>query len=151
MGEVIKIHLTENMFPNKEHSLRFLDLHKPVKDTQQQPPRGVLRKRCSENMQLIYRKSPMPKCDFNIVATATLLKSHFGMGVSCKFAACFQNIVFSKNTPWWLLLDTLRNSSTLFHGHHIEKPEYVYSWTPPIVMGFLTHEWKIQHIVWLVG
>ena len=31
---------------------------------QKQPSRGVLRKRCPENMQQIYRK-PMPKCDFN--------------------------------------------------------------------------------------
>ena len=45
---------------------------------QKQPPRGILRKRCSENMQQIYRRTPMPKCDFNKVAT--LLKSHFGMG-----------------------------------------------------------------------
>ena len=30
-----------------------------------------------ENMQQIYRIAPMPKCDFK----ATLLKSHFGMGV----------------------------------------------------------------------
>ena len=29
---------------------------------QKQPSRGVLRKRCSENMQQIYR-TPMPKCD----------------------------------------------------------------------------------------
>ena len=47
---------------------------------QKQPPRGVPRKRCSENMQEIYRRTPMPKCDFNKVA-ATLLKSHFGMDV----------------------------------------------------------------------
>ena len=33
--------------------------------------RGVLRKRCSENMQQIYWRIPK----------ATLLKSHFGMGV----------------------------------------------------------------------
>ena len=33
-----------------------------------QPLRSVLRKRCSENMQEIYRKTPMPKCDFNKVA-----------------------------------------------------------------------------------
>ena len=33
-----------------------------------QPPRGVLRKRYSENMQQIYRRTPMPKCDFNKVA-----------------------------------------------------------------------------------
>ena len=34
---------------------------------QKQPPRGVPRKRCSENMQQIYRRTPMPKCDFNKV------------------------------------------------------------------------------------
>ena len=34
-----------------------------------QPPRGVPRKRCSENMQQIYRRTPMPKCDFNKVAS----------------------------------------------------------------------------------
>ena len=30
---------------------------------QKQPPRVVLRRRCSENMQQIYRRTPMPKCD----------------------------------------------------------------------------------------
>ena len=34
---------------------------------QKQPSRGVLSKRCSENMQQIYRRTPMPKCDFNKV------------------------------------------------------------------------------------
>ena len=34
---------------------------------QKQPLRGVLKKRCSENMQQIYRRTPMPKCDFNKV------------------------------------------------------------------------------------
>ena len=28
-------------------------------------PEGVLIKRCSENMQRIYRRTPMPKCNFN--------------------------------------------------------------------------------------
>ena len=37
-------------------------------ELQNQPPRGVLKKRCSENMQQIYRRTPMPKCDFNKVA-----------------------------------------------------------------------------------
>ena len=32
-------------------------------DGQKQPPRGVPRKWCSENMQQIYRSTPMPKCD----------------------------------------------------------------------------------------
>ena len=37
--------------------------------------RDVLRKRCSENMQQIYSRTPMSKCE------ATLLKSHFVMSV----------------------------------------------------------------------
>ena len=41
---------------------------------QKQPPRGVIRKRCSENMQQIYRKTPMPKCDFNKVWFRATLK-----------------------------------------------------------------------------
>ena len=38
------------------------------KNFRKQPPRGVLSKRCSENMQEIYRRTSMPKCDFNNVA-----------------------------------------------------------------------------------
>ena len=34
---------------------------------QKQPFRGVLMKKCSENIQEINRRSPMPKCDFNKV------------------------------------------------------------------------------------
>ena len=35
---------------------------------QKQSSRGVLKKRCSENIQQIYRRTPMSKCDFNKVA-----------------------------------------------------------------------------------
>ena len=35
---------------------------------QKQPLRGILEKMCSENVQQIYRRKPMPKCDFNKVA-----------------------------------------------------------------------------------
>ena len=35
---------------------------------QMQPPRAVLKKRYSKNMQKIYRRTPMPKCDFSKVA-----------------------------------------------------------------------------------
>ena len=82
---------------------------------QKQPSRAVLRKRYLENMQQICRTIPMPKCNFDEVAKvfwkyaaklqentyaevrfqlsckATLLKTHFGMVFSCKFAAYFQN------------------------------------------------------------
>ena len=36
---------------------------------QKWPSRGFLRKRCSENMQHIYRRTPMPKCHFNKAAS----------------------------------------------------------------------------------
>ena len=37
-------------------------------DIQKQPHKRVPRKRCSENMQQLYKRTPMPKCDFNKVA-----------------------------------------------------------------------------------
>ena len=46
---------------NVEYQKRILNLHK-------KPPRGVVRKICSENMQQIYRRTFMPKCDLNEVA-----------------------------------------------------------------------------------
>ena len=41
-----------------------------IKTLQKQPSIDVLRKRCSENMQQIYRRILMPKCNFNKVALA---------------------------------------------------------------------------------
>ena len=37
-------------------------------ESEKQPPGGTLIKRCSENMQQIYRKTPMPNSDFNKAA-----------------------------------------------------------------------------------
>ena len=38
-----------------------------VKNLQKQSSRGVLRKRCSENMRQIYKRTPMSKCHFKKV------------------------------------------------------------------------------------
>ena len=46
---------------------------------QKQPFRGVLRKRCCENMQQIYRRTSMSRCDFNKV-TKHFIEFHFGIG-----------------------------------------------------------------------
>ena len=35
------------------------------RNSQKQPSRGILKERCSENMQQIYRRTPMSKYDFN--------------------------------------------------------------------------------------
>ena len=59
---------------------------------EKQPSRSVLRKRSSGNMHQIYRRIPVPKCEFNKVAL-----------LSCTFAVYFQN-TFSKNTSVQLLL-----------------------------------------------
>ena len=57
---------------------------------QKHPSRGVLRRRCSENMQQIYSRTSMPKCHFN-KAAKQLCWNHTSAWVSyCKFAAYFQ-------------------------------------------------------------
>ena len=60
---------------------------------QNQPSRGFLRKRCTENMQEIYRRTPIPKCDFNKV-TKQLYWNHTSTRVySCKFGAYFLSTI----------------------------------------------------------
>ena len=65
---------------------------------------GVLRKRCSKNIQQIYRRTPVSKCDFNKVA--------FGMGVLLYIywissEHLFTRIPFYKKTYGVLLLVVL--------------------------------------------
>ena len=60
---------------------------------------GVLRNRCFENMQQIYRRTPLLKCDFNKVAflkntTGQLLLNDFTMSV-----IFFQNAISPKKIP----------------------------------------------------
>ena len=54
---------------------------------QKQPSRAVLRKRCSENMQQICRRTPMPKCDFNKVTLQLCWNRTSAWVFFCKFAA----------------------------------------------------------------
>ena len=54
---------------------------------QKQPPRGVLIKRCSENMQQIYRRTTIRNC------------AHFSMSVLLQMYSYFQN-TFSKKHLW---------------------------------------------------
>ena len=87
---------------------------------QKQPSRGVLRKRSSGNMQQIYRRTPMSKCEFN--------KLHFGMGVllHIKFGAwIFSEHIFLR-TPLdgcfrCRLLSTL--SSCIWNGVNLHVME----------------------------
>ena len=49
---------------------------------QNQPSRVVLRKRCSKNMQQIYRRTPMPKCDFKVTFQNTFPQEHIRTAAS---------------------------------------------------------------------
>ena len=59
-----------------------------------QPPRVVLRKRCSEIMQQIYRRTPMPTCDFYKVALQITLRQ----GCSPVILLHIFRTLFLKNT-----------------------------------------------------
>ena len=77
---------------------------------QKQSPTGVSRRRCSENMQQIYRRTPMSKCDFSKVALQ-LYWNHISVWVfSCHFAGYFQN-TFSEEHFWVAASD---NSTVMF-------------------------------------
>ena len=54
--------------------------------------RGVLRKKCSENMNQIYRITPMLKCNFNKIPNQIYWNQTLAwVPFSCKFTAYFQN------------------------------------------------------------
>ena len=48
----------------KRNTKSFKKKYDALKKVEKQPLRGVPRKRFSENMQQIYRRTPMPKCNF---------------------------------------------------------------------------------------
>ena len=54
---------------------------------QKQPSIGVLIKWCSENMQQVYRRTPIPKFDFRKVAKHFYWNHTSAWVLSCKFAA----------------------------------------------------------------
>ena len=58
---------------------------------QKQPSRCVVSKRCSENMQQIYRRTSMPKCDFNNVAKPEPAKETLAQAFSCEFCEISRN------------------------------------------------------------
>ena len=80
-------------------SRRFRNILKRLLYFQKQPPRDVRKKRCSENMQQIYRRTPMPKCDFIKVALQFYWNRTPAWVFSCRFAVFFQD-TFSKEHLW---------------------------------------------------
>ena len=66
-NDVAEAHLVKQFWVFCGNSWR-LSADEYVRNDQKQPSRGISKKRCSENMQQTYRRTPIPKCDFNKVA-----------------------------------------------------------------------------------
>ena len=49
------------------------------------------------NIQQIYNRTPMPKCDFNKIALRLYWNRTSASVFSCKLAACFQNTFFQEH------------------------------------------------------
>ena len=66
------VNILKNYFASTVSNLNLkpnlINKSKKLSDIQKQTSRGVLRKRCTENIQQIYRRNPMGKCDFNKAA-----------------------------------------------------------------------------------
>ena len=75
---------------------------------QKQPSIGVLIKRCSENIQQIYRKAPLSKCNFNKVA--------FVMGVLL-YIFCIFSEQFFLRAP--LETDSTKMGESSIHIHFL--------------------------------
>ena len=88
------------IFKNFINSISFHYFSETISSSRQkQPSRAVLRKRCFENMQQIYRRTPMSSYNFNKVAKQLYWNRTSTWVFSCKFAAYFQNI-FSQEHLW---------------------------------------------------
>ena len=97
--------LSSKKFTFSIWSRKLLPIHK-------QPFRGVLSKRCSENIHQIYKRIPILKCDFHKVAKQLYWNHTSAWVFSYEFAAYFQN-TFSRNNSGWLLLK-FRSQCKLF-------------------------------------
>ena len=69
------------------------------KNLQKHSPIGVHQNSCSTNMQQIYRKTPMWKCDFNKVAMKTCLQNTFFEKYLWQTAMMLSNVCLSKLPP----------------------------------------------------
>ena len=68
-------------------------------------PPGVLKKNCTENMRQIYRRTPMPKCDFNKVIKRLYWnrtrQGHFPVNLGHIFRAVFLKNTFKDLSFFW--------------------------------------------------
>ena len=101
---------------------------------QQQPHRGVPRKRYSENMQQFYRRTPTPKCDFLkqqfdmgiLLSICCIFSEHLFLGTPLSICLCMLKEVFETIKRKMSLMKNLRRHffSFIFCKSHSEKRHY---------------------------
>ena len=62
---------------------------------------GGLRKRCSGNMQHIYRRTPIPKCDFNKVAKQFYQLQRNFIEIALRHGCSLVNLLHILRTPFY--------------------------------------------------
>ena len=63
---------------------------------QKQPSRGVLKKRFSKSMLQICRRTPMPKCDFNKIAS----QLYWNRTSACDFNKIASQLYWNRTSAW---------------------------------------------------
>ena len=92
-----------------------------TRNHQKRPFRAVLRKSCPENIQQIYRRIPMPKCDFNKLF-CNFIEITLWYGCSPVNLLYIFRIRFSKSTFGGLLLNFYKTCTFSNIVLHIDLP-----------------------------
>ena len=116
-----KSYKIRNIFLEKLYTKRFTsEFCTGICKNWKQSSRGVLKKMCSENMQKIYWRTPMPKCNFNKVAKQYSLKFSTvcfvcipSWGLSKYIETKLQNTCFYPTYSFW---KNKKRSGTSFSG-----------------------------------
>ena len=101
---------------------------------EKQPSIGVLIKRCSENMKQIYRRTPIPKCDFSKVSKQLSWNHTSALVFTYKFRTSFR-----KNTSGELLLSFSRILKKSIHWCWIQIYSIVFLFIQRRIQNPLAH------------
>ena len=114
----IEIRITKLIFALAEFTLYYRSLTKQITIflLWKRPPRGVLRKRSSENLQQIYRGTPKLKCNFNKVVSQLYWNYTSIWVFSCKLVAYFQNSFLKEHFRWVAFVTFTLHSSLPWHA-----------------------------------
>ena len=124
---------------NKDHlSTNFLRRERYFTswNPQKQTCRGVPRKRCSENMQQIYRRTPMLKCNCLLTLSMTMVPFYSNQSVNLHWELidCFH---------YWLLWECVSFGSVyvvdqpIYYSRKFQNPIFVGKYTKAAMEGVL--------------